>query len=188
MPRQVLILFAHPALEKSRANRRLLRAVEGLEGVTLRDHYEDYPDFLIDVPREQEDLKRHDVILFQHPFFWYSSPALIKEWLDLVLTYGFAYGPDATELLGKTVLSVITAGGPAAAYTPEGYNHFSVRQLLAPFEQTARLCGMKYLDPFVIHDANELSEAALDEAALAYRELLVALRDAPNLTELKTSR
>ena len=69
MPRQVLILFAHPALEKSRANRRLLRSAEGLEGVTLRDLYEDYPDFLIDVSREQEDLKRHDVILFQHPFF-----------------------------------------------------------------------------------------------------------------------
>ena len=32
--RHVLILFAHPALQKSRVNRVLVRAIEGLDGVT----------------------------------------------------------------------------------------------------------------------------------------------------------
>lgn len=90
--KRVLVLFAHPAVHKSRINRHLADAVRGLEQVTFHDLYEAYPDFLIDVPREQELLRSHDVIVVQHPFYWYSTPAIFKEWMDLVLEYGFAYG------------------------------------------------------------------------------------------------
>ena len=76
---RVLVLFAHPALEKSRVNRHLLRAIEGLPDVTVHDLYEEYPDFQIDAEREQELLRTHDVIVLQHPFYWYSAPALVKE-------------------------------------------------------------------------------------------------------------
>ncbi|MFZ5786262.1 MAG: NAD(P)H-dependent oxidoreductase, partial [Acidobacteriota bacterium] len=68
---KVLILFAHPALQSSRVNRRLVEAVKGIEGVTLRDLYEAYPDFDVDVPHEQSLLERHDLIVLQHPFYWY---------------------------------------------------------------------------------------------------------------------
>ena len=85
MPRRVLILYAHPMPRKSRANRALAEAVRGLEGVTFHDLYEAYPDFFIDVAREKALLVEHDVIVLQHPFYWYSAPALVKEWLDLVL-------------------------------------------------------------------------------------------------------
>ncbi len=89
---QILILFAHPALEKSRVNRQLIRSIHGLDGVTIHDLYETYPDFNIQVKAEQDLLLAHDIIVFHHPFYWYSSPALLKEWQDLVLEYGFAYG------------------------------------------------------------------------------------------------
>jgi len=105
---RVLILFAHPALEKSRVNRRLIAAVQDLENVTINDLYEQYPDFYIRVKREQELLLSHDVIVFQHPFYWYSCPALVKQWEDLVLQYGFAYGKEGTKLEGKWVLTAIT--------------------------------------------------------------------------------
>jgi hypothetical protein len=98
MASRVLILFAHPALEKSRVNRRLIAAVQDLENVTINDLYEQYPDFYIHVKREQELLLSHDVIVFQHPFYWYSCPALVKQWEDLVLQYGFAYGEYRHEL------------------------------------------------------------------------------------------
>ena len=42
--RRVLILFAHPVLERSRVNRRLLDGVRDLEGVTVHDLYEDVSD------------------------------------------------------------------------------------------------------------------------------------------------
>jgi glutathione-regulated potassium-efflux system ancillary protein KefG len=176
MPSRVLILFAHPALEKSRVNRYLARTVEEMPGVTFHDLYEEYPDFQIDVKREQELLLAHDVIVFQHPFYWYSCPALLKEWMDLVLEHGFAYGKDGTALAGKVLLNAITTGGPREAYTSNGYNRFTMRQLLAPFDQTAHLCGMLYLAPFVIHRSLTISSPA--EAAphaLAWRAAVEAL-------------
>ncbi len=177
-PRRILVLFAHPALHKSWVNRRLLQAIDGLEGVTVNDLYETYPTFHIDVKREQALLREHDVIVFQHPFYWYSSPAILKEWQDLVLEYGFAYGDGGTALRGKQFLSAISTGGQQEAYCRSGSNRFAMRELLAPFEQTARLCGMDYLPPFVIHGTHRLREPGqIDPYADDYRALLIGLRD-----------
>ena len=82
--RRLLLLFAHPAVHKSRVNHLLLSHVQSLPGITVNDLYEAYPRFLINVAREQALLLEHDVIIFQHPFYWYSSPAILKQWQDLV--------------------------------------------------------------------------------------------------------
>jgi len=176
-PHPVLILFVHPALQKSRVNRQLIGALEGLEGVTVNDLYEAYPDFDIDVAREQELLVAHDVIVFQHPFYWYSGPALLKEWLDLVLEHGWAYGRNGEALRGKKLLTVTTAGGGEAAYQHEGYNRFTMQELLAPFAQTARLCGMDYLPPFVAHGTHRFTDGDIARHVDDYRQLVGALRD-----------
>jgi glutathione-regulated potassium-efflux system ancillary protein KefG len=190
-PNRILILFAHPALEKSRVNRQLIRAVQGLDSVTLHDLYEQYPNFHINVKLEQDLLRSHDIIVFQHPFYWYSSPALLKEWQDLVLEHGFAYGHNGTALRGKKFLSAITTGGSEQAYCRQGHNYFTIRELLTPFEQTARLCGMEYLPPFVITGTHQLRQAdQIAPYAEAYRMALVALRDGtldwPTLIQQKT--
>lgn len=99
MQNKVLILFAHPAYEQSVANRAMVSAIRELEGVTFNDLYEKYPDFFIDVEEEQRLLKEHQIIIFQHPFYWYSSPSLLKEWQDVVLDYGFAYGDGGISCL-----------------------------------------------------------------------------------------
>ncbi len=174
---RILVLFAHPALHRSRANAALADAVRSLPGVTFHDLYAAYPHHLVDVPREQALLRAHDVVVWQHPFHWYSAPSLLKEWQDVVLEHGFAYGDDATALRGKRVLSAITAGGPEEAYQAGGYNRFTVRELLVPFEQTARLCGMEYLEPFVAHSVRQLDADALRALAEAYRGRIEALRD-----------
>ena len=179
-PRRVLVLFAHPALEKSRVHRRLADAVRDVEGVTFHDLYEAYPDFDIDVGREQELLAAHDPIVLQHPFFWYSTPALVKEWEDLVLEHGWAYGSEGTALRGKRFLSAVTTGGGREAYCPEGYNHYTVRQFLAPIERTAVLCGMEYLAPFVVYGTHRLGEDDIARHAEEYRRVVEGLRDAPD--------
>ena len=174
----VLVLYAHPAPHKSRINRRLVEAAQTVAGVTVRDLYELYPDFLIDVADEQRLLAEHDILVFQHPFYWYSAPALVKEYLDLVLTYGWAYGEKGTALHGKVMLQAISAGGPEEVYHAGGRNRFTIRQLLAPFDQTAHLCGMRYLAPHVIHGANHFTgEADIRPLAQNYARLLTALRD-----------
>lgn len=175
---RVLILFAHPALEKSRINRHLIQAVKGLDSVTVHDLYEAYPNFHINVKHEQELLLSHDVLVFQHPFYWYSSPAILKEWQDLVLEHGFAYGHEGKALRGKKFLSAITTGGSRQTYQAEGYNRFTLRELLAPFEQTAKLCEMEYLPPFVVCGTHRLEkQQEIDQHAEDYRNIILALRD-----------
>lgn len=178
VPNRILVLFAHPALEKSWVNRRLIQAIQGLDSITIHDLYQQYPNFNINVKYEQDLLLAHEIIVFQHPFYWYSSPAILKEWQDLVLEHEFAYGHSGTALQGKKFLSAITTGGSEQAYCRQGYNHFTVRELLAPFEQTARLCGMEYLPPFVIQGTHQLREShQIARHAEQYRTALLAMRD-----------
>jgi len=179
MPQRILVLLAHPAHRRSRANAALRAAAKAVEGVTLHDLYETYPDFLIDVDHEQALLLRHDVIVFQHPVYWYSSPAILKEWQDLVLEHGFAYGRAGTALAGKALLSAVTAGGSETSYGPEGMNRHSIAEFLRPFEATARLCRMRWLPPFILHGTHLLDPAELARYAADYRALLEGLRDTP---------
>ena len=177
MPNRVLILFAHPAFEKSCCNRRLAEAVRELAGVTFHDLYQHYPDLDIDVEREQGLLVEHDIIVMQHPFYWYSTPAMLKEWQDLVLQHGWAYGSEGTALAGKTLINVISAGGGEKSYRREGRNRYTVREFLFPLERTAALCNMAYLPPFVVYGTHSLNEAAMQRHASDYRRLVEALRD-----------
>ncbi len=174
---RVLILFAHPALEKSRVNRVLADAVRDLPGVTFRDLYQHYPDLDIDVEVEQELLGAHEIVVFQHPLYWYSTPAIIKEWFDLVLQHGWAYGSDGTALVGKQVLTVTTTGSSEESYQPDGLNLYSLRQLLAPVQRTAEFCGMEYLPPFGIHSSFSLTGEEVAGHAADYRRVIEALRD-----------
>jgi len=174
----ILVLFAHPVLERSRVNRRLVEAVSDLEGVDVHDLYEQYPTLEIDVPREQELLLAHDVIVFQHPFYWYSCPAILKEWQDLVLEHGWAYGEHGHALDGKITFNVVTTGGPKTAYREGGSNRFTMRQLLAPWDQTAHLCRMRFLAPLPVHASLRMtSDEDVRPHADRYRQALVALRD-----------
>ncbi len=172
---RVLIIFAHPALEKSRVHSRLIKRVPQSGDFTLNDLYEAYPDFDIDVGREQGLLLDHDLIVLQHPLFWYSVPPLLKQWIDLVLEHGWAYGSQGTALRGKSMISVISTGGAEPAYRPGGYNRFTIKQLLAPIEQTFRLCGMEYLDPYVIHGTHRMNLDDIAVEAERYHEFLSAL-------------
>jgi len=176
--RRILVLFAHPSLDRSEVNRPLARAACKLEGVTLVDLYAEYPDFNIDIDREQQRLLDHDVVVFLHPLYWYSTPAILKEWQDLVLEYGFAYGSDGKALRGKIFFNALSAGGAEAAFRAEGFNHYTIRELLHPIEQMAVMCGMIYLPPFALFGART---AVKDERTASHVgdwiRVLEALRD-----------
>ena len=174
---KIMVLLFHPLFHKSRVNSQLVRSVEDLDGVMVRNMYDLYPEFHIDVRAEQKLLLEHDVILWQHPFYWYSSPSLLKEWIDLVLEHGFAYGREGKVLMDKQVMSAISAGGRRDVYRQEGLRRFTIRQLLAPFEQTVHLCNMDYLPPFVVHGTHLLDEAGIRQAGEEYRKVVISLRD-----------
>ena len=174
---KVLIQLYHPLLHKSRVNRELIKAIDDLDGVSIRLMYDLYPDFHIDIKEEQRLLEEHDIIVWQHPFYWYSSPSLLKEWIDVVLQHGFAYGRDGKALEGKKVITSITSGGRRDVYQEGGMSKHTIRQLLAPFEQTVGLCNMLYLPPFVVHGTHMLDIKGIIMAGQEYRRAIIALRD-----------
>ncbi len=171
----MLLVMAHPALERSRANQKMMQAAREVAGLTLHDLYEVYPAFTIDVRAEQKRLMQHQIIGLQFPMYWYSTPALLKEWIDLVWLHGFAYGIGGTALEGKRLFVACTTGGRAEYYGPDGQNRYTMEEFLRPLEQTARLCGMEWEKPFVLHASGAKTELALQAGADAYRRRLAAL-------------
>ncbi len=174
---RILILFAHPALEKSRAQRVLLKSAEKLEGVTINDLYENYPEFDVDIHREQKLLLEHDIIILQHPLYWYSGPALLKQWMDLVLEHGWAYGKDGHALKGKRIFNAFSSGGGKNAYAASGMQGCTISEVMMQFQKTAALCKMVYLPPFWVPGTHRLDAPQINEYGRLYRKLLIALRD-----------
>jgi putative NADPH-quinone reductase len=149
---KTLVVLAHPSLNgRSIANRIIVERVRPLPHLTIRDLYRECPTFTFDVAAEQAALRDADSVVFQFPFYWYSVPGILKEWMDQVLTYGFAYGSTGDKLKGKDFLVSTTVGGPADAYCAGGYNHFTMDDLLKPLRQMSNLTGMRYHRPIVSH-------------------------------------
>lgn len=158
-------------------HRALVRAAVDVPGVTINDLYERYPGFDIDVKREQALLLEHDLIVMQHPIYWYSTPALLKQWQDLVLEHGWAYGSSGTALRGKRLINVVSSGGRSDMYRHDGMNRHTLREFLASIEQTASLCGMTFLPPYAVQGTHRMEPADIERAAAEYGEVLIALRD-----------
>lgn len=182
---KVLILFAHPRYEKSRANKALLTGLHDQEEITIHDLYEEYPDFNINVAHEKELLLAHGIIVWHFPFYMYGPPAILKQWIDLVLEHGWAHGTEGNRLAGKLIFSAITTGGTRESYSCEGFNCHPIAELLTPLEQTAHLCRMTWLPPFMVQGTYRQSDAMLAEHAALYRQALLELASSPPLAGLE---
>ncbi|HKP59671.1 MAG TPA: glutathione-regulated potassium-efflux system oxidoreductase KefF [Polyangiales bacterium] len=169
------LVFAHPYPNRSHSNRALLEAVRDLPGLEVRSLYDLYPDFAIDVEAEQAALLRAEIVVWQHPLYWYSVPPLLKLWFDKVLAFGWAYGDGAHALRGKVCQWVVTTGGDQLTYRSDALHGFSFEHFIPPLQQTARFCGMHWQSPLVVHGARKLSDDAVREHTGSYRERLSAL-------------
>ncbi|WP_370078332.1 NAD(P)H-dependent oxidoreductase [Streptacidiphilus sp. MAP12-16] len=143
---RTLVIVAHPNLTESRANATRLAEIKDLDNVTVHDLYQAYPDFNIDVAREQQLLREHDTVVLQFPVFWYSVTPLLKAWFDAVLIPGFAFTFDGSpsELRGKKAWLAITAGTTLETYTAEGLARRTLEEYLAPVTQTLQFCQLDY--------------------------------------------
>lgn len=171
---KTLVIVAHPNLKTSRVNKRWVELLhEQGDQVTVHELYATYPDGNIDTEKEQALLIAHDRIVFQFPFYWYSTPALLKQWQDVVLTYGWAYGADGNKLNGKEFIMALSAGGPEDAYQAGGYNHFTISELLRPLQQMANLIGMNMLKTFTFHGSVMATDEQIEASANAYIEHII---------------
>jgi putative NADPH-quinone reductase len=186
MTRRVLIIAAHPDLSRSNTNAGLLDTVRNNPAVTVHELYSVYPNGKIDYEYERKLLLDADAIVFQFPFYWYSTPSLLKEWQDQVLTRMIYVDFDAsgTHLVGKPVMLSITTGGPCESYSREGRNRFEMSELLGPLEATTHRCGLQWRPPFIVHagDALNPEERATCQGEFATR-IDRLLNDAPAWSE-----
>ena len=181
----VYVIAAHPAWRESRVNRLLMEAAKAQGRVALQDLYSSYPDYSIDIAKEQSALAQASLVVLLHPIQWYSMPPLQKLWLDEVLTYGWAYGEGGDKLQGKDLWLVATTGGPEDSYHPQGYNRYFFDAFLPPYEQTAALCGMRFLPPMVLHGAHSVSADVVTQHVATFSERLHSYPNWPELDDLE---
>jgi glutathione-regulated potassium-efflux system ancillary protein KefF len=182
--RAIYLLAAHPHWRDSRVNRKLLAAARSVPGVEVNDLYSSYPDYVIDVEHEQSRLAAADLVVLMHPIQWYSMPALQKLWMDDVLRYGWAYGKGGTALAGKDFWLVATTGGPEASYHPENYNRYLFDAFLPPYEQSATVCGMRFLPPLIFHGARSAHADEVSAHAAIFSDRLASYPAWPEIDDM----
>lgn len=158
------MILAHPKIEKSIGNKIISELTNQNDNVEVRHLNALYPDFKIDVKAAQAALLRSDVIIFQYPLYWYSTPAILKEWIDQVFEYGFAFGQDA-KLIDKKVIVSVTIGSAAKDYPQE-----TIDKILFPFQGLAAYCKMNYVGEVLSNNINNYTPEAEENAKLLAKE------------------
>jgi glutathione-regulated potassium-efflux system ancillary protein KefF len=181
----ILVVAAHPHLEHSRVTRRLMRTAAALPQVEVRDLYALYPDYLIDTAAEQAALRDARLVVWLQPLHWYGMTPLLKLWVDEVLAFRWAYGPGGRALAGRDLWLATSTGGSQAAYHPQGTNRYFFDAFMPPYEQTAQLCGMRFLPPLVLHGAHRASAAEIDAHGALFADRLASYPDWPELAAIE---
>ncbi|UHA74910.1 NAD(P)H-dependent oxidoreductase [Paenibacillus sp. 481] len=132
-----------------------------------------------DIVLEQQKLSESDLIIFIFPLWWHSVPAILKGWLDRVLTPGFAYGRNQTfangPLKGKRAMLVFTTGAE-----PERYDSKDdlgiLEHHLHPIEHgTLRYCGLDVLPHYAAWQPAHVSAEQREKYLGEFRERIAAL-------------
>ena len=153
---KTLVVVSHPDISASVINKRWIEELKKhSDQYTTHDLAAAYPDGNIDIIREQKLIEEHDHLVFQFPIFWFSSPPLLKQWFDQVLSYGWAYGRNGgNKLKNRKVALAVTAGIRQADYQKNGRYHYTLEELLRPFETTLRYyCHADYRSFFAFYGA-----------------------------------
>ncbi|MBP3962052.1 NAD(P)H-dependent oxidoreductase [Paenibacillus lignilyticus] len=175
---KTLIIVTHPNIESSNWNKAWLEAVRDEGNITIHELYKEYPDEIIDVPREQRLIEEHDRIIFQYPLYWYSSPPLLKKWFDKVLLYNWAYGPNATKTAGKEIGVAISTYGTAESFQPTGFNRFTLEEILRPIEALTGFISATYLPHFSLNDTSDVTNERLVQSSKDYVNYLKTVKPA----------
>jgi glutathione-regulated potassium-efflux system ancillary protein KefF len=172
----ILIIYAHPYPQHSHANKRMLEQVRTLDNVEIRSLYQLYPDFNIDIAAEQEALARADLIIWQHPMQWYSTPPLLKLWIDKVFSHGWAYGHNGNALKGKSLMWAVTTGGGESPLISV------LSRVLTCWRSRCDTlyCGLNWLPPFAMHCTFVCDDETLQAQARHYKQRLLEWQEVHN--------
>ncbi|PAJ75777.1 hypothetical protein CJF42_03415 [Pseudoalteromonas sp. NBT06-2] len=125
-------------------------------------------DFETSIKIEQSKLDSADVLILQFPLWWWSFPAILKGWIDRVLTSGFAYG-EKSRLGKKKVMYSITTGGAEN----EDERDYYKRKIDGLYHDVFGFIGWECLPPFIAHGVQRETEKVRETMLLNYRQHLI---------------
>lgn len=166
------MILAHPKIEASIGNRIISKLTSNQKDVEVRHLNKLYPDFNINIQAEQQALLKADVIIFQYPLYWYSVPAILKEWIDQVFEYGFAFGKNSL-LNDKDIIVSVTIGSPEEQYPQD-----IIEKILFHFKGLASYCDLTYKGEVLSFNINGYTPEAKTKAedyATAHANKLIEL-------------
>ena len=194
-----LIIFAHPNNESS-FNQAILENTikasekEGVE-TKVRDLYElgfnpilsveelsssKCGEIPADIKHEQELIDQADLITLIYPLWWMGYPAILKGYLDRILSHGFAYktadGRSVGLLHGKRMQQFITVGSSERKYRELGFDK-SLRDCLV--DGLFNFCGIADINHELFTNIHTVTDEArkemLDNVAEKTEENIQAL-------------
>ncbi len=172
---KTLIIVGHQSYEHSVFNKKLVETVKDMENVTVHILTKDF-----DAEEEQKLLLEYDNIILQYPIYWYNTTPLMKSWLDEVLTYGYAYGPNGDKLENKNFALAVTAGSAFDSYAPTGHVGFTLEEILVPMKATLNFTRSNFKGIFAIYDcldggSNQNAKEILAEKCAEYKLFVSSL-------------
>lgn len=174
---KTLVIISHPTILESSSQQFLLSSVPKNEGVTVRHLESVYPNGVIDIKEEHKLLNEHDRIIFQFPFYWYSSPAFLKQWQDEVLIDNFSHAREGSKLAGKEFGLVFMIGVHQREYQAGGREVFSISELTKPFQAIAHKTGMTYLTPLTVFQFGYMTDEEKMDLLMDYQKHLTHEND-----------
>jgi glutathione-regulated potassium-efflux system ancillary protein KefG len=159
--KKTLVLFAHPYFEHSTTNVKLLECYDGMDNVTFRDLYEDYPDFHIQPFRERKRIVEYERIIFHFPIIWFGMPPLLKLWIDEVFDMRWISENGLNILSGKDAIIVASVGGRENNYSLEGKYKAEAEDLLIGLKVSLDVNNIDLKKIQIIYNADNLTDAEL---------------------------
>ncbi|MBB3109582.1 putative NADPH-quinone reductase [Paenibacillus phyllosphaerae] len=173
---KTLVIVTHPNINESRINKAWVQELQQHSNITIHQLYQAYPNEVIDVAREQALLEAHDRIILQYPFYWYNMPPLLKKWLDAVMQYGWAFGPDGDKMQGKEIGIAISTYGSEESYQLGGANRFTIEELLKPIDAICHYIGARFIPPFTLSDVSNVTDEELEKSKIDYVRYITSVQ------------
>lgn len=129
-----------------------------------------------DIAREIEKVQWCDLLILNFPIYWFSTPAILKGWIDRVMISGVFYGGkriyDRGGMRGKRAMITCTLGGREHMFGPDAI-HGEIETMLRPLLRgSLAYCGFAVLPPFVGYHVPYVDQQAREQILADYRERL----------------
>jgi NAD(P)H dehydrogenase (quinone) len=121
----------------------------------------DHKNMEADILLEQEKLEWCDTLILQFPLWWFSTPAIMKGWMDRVFTKGFSYDEnrwfETSPLFGRKAMLALTTAAPQSSFTDSGING-DIETLLKPIHHSLHFVGFATVKPFIAYEIYNADE------------------------------